>query len=97
LGPGEVFGWAALLKSQPYRLATSTAVEDTECLAINGDALLRILESDPETGDVVMSRFATMITRDFTVPEWVAQLRPVGRRAAPQQWTGLALTMFRLA
>ncbi len=97
LGPGEVFGWAALLKSQPYRLAKSTAVEDTECLAINGDALLRILESDPETGDVVMSRFATMITRDFTVPEWVAQLRPVGRRAAPQQLTGLALTMFRLA
>jgi ABC-type nitrate/sulfonate/bicarbonate transport system permease component/CRP-like cAMP-binding protein len=97
LEPGDVFGWATLLKSQPYRLAKSTALEDTECLAINGDALQRILESDPATGDVVMSRFATMITRDFTVPEWVAQMRPVGRRAVPQQLTGLALTMFRLS
>ncbi len=97
LREGEVFGWAALLKSQPYRLAKSTALEDCECLVIDSKSLLRILESDPETGNVVMSRFATMITRDFTVPEWVAQVRPVGRGSGARQLTGVTLTMFRIA
>ncbi len=97
LGPGEVFGWAALLKSQPYRLAKSTALEDCECLVIDGKSLLRILEREPETGNVVMSRFATMITRDFTVPQWVAQVHSLAHRAQTRQLTGFALTMFRLA
>lgn len=96
LEAGEVFGWAALLKSQPYRLARSTALDDTECLVIDSKALLRILESEPETGDVVMSRFATMITRDYSVPEWVAQVRPLARREQPQHLTGTSLTLFRL-
>jgi hypothetical protein len=30
LEPGEVFGWASLLKSQPYRLAKATAMAETE-------------------------------------------------------------------
>lgn len=97
LGPGEVFGWAALLKSQPYRLADSIAAEPTECLAIESKALLQILASDADTGNVVMSRFATMIKRDFTVPEWVAQVRPLVLREQPAQLTGVALTMFRVS
>lgn len=97
LEAGEVFGWAALLKSQPYRLAKATATRDTECLAISTQTLVKILESEPETGNVVMSRFATMITRDYSVPEWVAQVRPVARREQPRQLTGFALTMFRFA
>ncbi|HVA22865.1 MAG TPA: cyclic nucleotide-binding domain-containing protein, partial [Chloroflexota bacterium] len=97
LGPGEVFGWAALLKSQPYRLAKSTALDDCECMVIDGKSLLRILEREPETGNVVMSRFATMITRDFTVPQWVAQVHSLAHRAQARQLTGIALTMFRLS
>lgn len=97
LEAGEVFGWAALLTSQPYRLAKATASRDTECLAISTQTLLKILESEPETGNVVMSRFATMITRDYSVPDWVAKVKPIERRAQPQQMTGMALTMFRLA
>ncbi len=95
LEPGAVFGWAALLKSQPYRLAKATALEDTECLVIDGKQLMNILESEPETGNVVMSRFATMITQDYTVPQWVAQVQALQGRQADQQMTGLALTMFR--
>ncbi len=95
LEPGAVFGWAALLKSQPYRLAKATALEDTECLVIDGKQLMNILESEPETGNVVMSRFATMITQDYTVPQWVAQVQALQGRRADQQMTGLALTMFR--
>lgn len=96
LHPGEVFGWAALLKSQPYRLAKATALEATDCLVIDGEQLLRILEAEPETGNVVMSRFATMITRDYTVPQWVAQVQPLkGEVKRPAHMTGLSLTMFR--
>ena len=97
LEAGEVFGWAALLKSQPYRLAKATATRDTECLAISTQTLLGILESEPETGNVVMSRFATMITRDYSVPDWVAKVKPIERREQPRHLTGTALTMFRLA
>lgn len=96
LEPGEVFGWAALLTSQPYRLAKATASLDTECLAISTQTLLGILESEPETGRVVMSRFATMITRDYSVPDWVAKVKPIERREQ-QHLTGMALTMYRLA
>lgn len=97
LEAGEVFGWAALLKSQPYRLADSVAMEDTDVLAIDIKALLHVLDANPDAGNVVMSRFATMITRDFSVPEWVAQVRSISRGEPPAQLTGAALTMFRVS
>jgi len=65
---GAVFGSAALLKDQPRRLATATALEKSEVLRIRAEDLTHALERDPATGDVVMSRFATMITHDFTLP-----------------------------
>ena len=97
LTSGEVFGWAALLKTKRNRLADTVAQERTECLAIDAQTLLRILAAEPDSADVVMSRFATMITRDFTVPEWIAQLRPVPRERQPRPSTGVQLVMFRLA
>jgi ABC-type nitrate/sulfonate/bicarbonate transport system permease component len=97
LEAGEVFGWAALLKSQPFRLAKATALSDTECLAIGTQTLLNILESEPETGNVVMSRFATMITRDYSVPDWMVKVKPIERRGQQQHLSGAALTMFRFA
>ena len=65
LKPGDVFGWAALLEKFPRRLAKAVCIERAEVVRISGDELLRVLESDPDTGDVVMSRFATMITREL--------------------------------
>ncbi len=111
LGAGAVFGWAAVLRYHPHRLATTTALERTEVVRLNGAALVRLLASEPETGDVVMSRFATMINREFTVPEDVAVprriARPPGEPAAkalqplpapaPRETTRLALTMYRMA
>ena len=97
LETGEVFGWAALLKSQPFRLAKATAVGDVECLVIDSQKLISILESEPETGNVVMSRFATMITRDYSVPQWVAQVQPISVTTVEKRttMTGMALTLFR--
>ncbi len=96
LSTGDVFGWAALLDKIPARLAKATCIEPTEIIRINGEELLRLLESDPDTGDVVMSRFATMITQDFTVPDLIAQLRSVHRKMHAADSQGMNLTLFRL-
>lgn len=96
LGTGNVFGWAALLEKYPHRLAKALCQDATEVIRINGDELLRLLESDPDTGDVVMSRFATMITRDYTVPDLIAQLRQLHRRMHARDIQGMNLTLYRL-
>ena len=97
LGPGDVFGWAALLEKYPNRLARAVCTEPVEIIRINGDELLRALESEPDTGDVVMSRFATMITRDYTVPDLVAQLRSIHRQMHSGDSQGMNLTLYRLS
>lgn len=97
LGAGDVFGWAALLAKYPHRLAKAVAVGPTEIVRINGDELLRLLESDPDAGDVVMSRFATMITRDYTVPDLIAQMRAIHRKMHARDIQGMNLTMYRLS
>ena len=97
LGPGDVFGWAALLEKYPARLARAVCTEPAEIIRINGEELLRVLESEPETGDVVMSRFATMITRDYTVPDLIAQLRGIHRQLHAGDIQGMNLTLYRLS
>ena len=96
LGPGDVFGWAALLDKYPARLAKAVCIEQADVIRINGDELLRLLESDPATGDVVMSRFATMITRDYTVPDLIAQLRTIHRKLHSGDVQGVNVTMLRM-
>jgi NitT/TauT family transport system permease protein len=104
VGTGEVIGWAALLKNQPRRLATTTAQEDTRVLRINADELLSAFNDDRETGDVVMSRFATMIKNDYTLPDWLAKTRRLSGGSGPRRpeaegdvsSSNMALTMYRL-
>ena len=97
LGPGDVFGWAALLAKYPHRLARAVCIEPAEIIRINGDDLLRLLESDPDAGDVVMSRFATMITHDYTVPDLIAQMRAIHRKMHAGDIQGMNLTLYRLS
>ena len=97
LGAGDVFGWAALLEKYPHRLAKAVCQEATEIIRISGDELLRMLETDPEAGDVVMSRFATMITGDYTVPDLIAQLRQIHRRMHARDIQGMNITLYRMS
>ena len=90
LKSGDVFGWAALLEKFPARLAKAVCIERAEVVRINGDELLRLLESDPDAGDVVMSRFATMIRQDYTVPDLIAQLRTIHRKLHAGDVQGIA-------
>jgi NitT/TauT family transport system permease protein len=97
LAAGDVFGWAALLEKFPQRLARAVVSEKAEIVRINGDELLRLLESDPDAGDVVMSRFATMITRDYTVPDLIAQMRDIHRKMHSGDLQGMSLARYRLS
>jgi CRP-like cAMP-binding protein len=63
--PGSVFGWAALLKEQPRRVATASCLEDSALFVIPGDKLLEVFHNDKDAGYLVMRRLATMIARDF--------------------------------
>jgi CRP-like cAMP-binding protein len=63
--PGDILGWAALLVDQPRRIATVVALEPCRLLAIEGKALLDLLEDDPRSGFLVMQRLAKMITQSF--------------------------------
>ena len=63
LRKGEVFGWAALLESQPVRIAKATCVEPSTLLRINGRRVLDVLEADPASGYVVMRRLSSLIAR----------------------------------
>jgi len=66
LRKGEVFGWAALLESQPVRIAKATCIERSTLLRINGKRVLNVLEADPASGYLVMRRLSSLIARYLT-------------------------------
>ena len=101
---GDVFGWAAVLTGQRGRLAKTVCLEPTELIQINGEDLMDLIKRSPATGDVIMSRFATLITKEFSAPDSVAARLPhfgAGDKPTAQQGSGVAsgwaLTAFRLA
>jgi toluene monooxygenase system ferredoxin subunit len=63
LRKGEVFGWAALLDSQPKRIARATCLEKSSLIRMHGREVLKVLESDPGSGYVVMRRLAELVAR----------------------------------
>jgi toluene monooxygenase system ferredoxin subunit len=63
LNRGEVFGWAALLESQPHRIAGARALEDSVVLRLNGKQAVKLLEADAASGLVVMRRLAALVAR----------------------------------
>jgi toluene monooxygenase system ferredoxin subunit len=63
LKKGEIFGWAALLENHPQRIASARALESSVLLRINGKQALKLLESDPASGFLVMRRLSALIAR----------------------------------
>ena len=104
MGSGDVFGWAAVLEGGRSRLAKTVSLERTDVIRINGEGLMALIRRSPANGDVIMSRFATMITREFSAPDAVAARVPhFGSAAQPAVAqgagvaSGWALTSFRIA
>jgi toluene monooxygenase system ferredoxin subunit len=65
LQKGEVFGWAALLDGHPQRIASARALEKAVVLRVNGKAAIKLLESDPASGFLVVRQLASVIARFF--------------------------------
>jgi len=63
--PGKIFGWAALLRDQPRRVATASCLEDSTLCVIPRDKLLELFSQDHAVGYQVMRRLATTIAGDF--------------------------------
>jgi NitT/TauT family transport system permease protein len=73
---GDVFGWAAVFEGQRGRLAKTVCLERTELIQINGEDLIGLIRRSPASGDVIISRFATLITKEFSAPDSVAARLP---------------------
>lgn len=59
--PGQIFGWSGLVA--PYYYTASALCEtDTRALAINGQALIKVLEQEPAMGSIVFQRLTEVIS-----------------------------------
>ena len=61
LRDGDAFGWSAVLGSTHY---TSSLVSETalESIRIRGSHLLALVRDHPETGKIIMDRFANVVS-----------------------------------
>ncbi len=64
LREGDIFGWSAMIGGKKY---TSSVVSETalECIRIRRQALLDLIEDDPETGIIIIDRLALNVS-----PRW---------------------------
>ena len=65
MGPGQVFGWAALIDERPRRVATADCLEPCTIAVVPAKALLMIFDKDRASGYLVMRRLASLIAKDF--------------------------------
>jgi len=63
---GNVFGWAALTPGAKCRIATASCVTPSTVLAIEGDALIDLMEQDPALGFQLMKQLNLLITGTLT-------------------------------
>lgn len=61
MGPGETFGWSALVLQSQEFTQSARAVAQSEVVAIEGAALRAVLDADRELGYVVMANAARLL------------------------------------
>ena len=62
---GDVFGWAPLVEGHPRRIATAYCLTACEVIAINGEALVRLMEGDPAFGYALLKKLAVLLTSEL--------------------------------
>jgi len=93
LGPGELFGWSAVLNDQTFTAAVST-VEESTLVAFDGDRLRRLFEKHQAIGCRVITNIAAVISSRLEhlrsrladepfAPEWLTSPAQAGRVAPP--------------
>jgi toluene monooxygenase system ferredoxin subunit len=63
---GEVFGWAPLVEGHARRIATAYCLTACEVFAIDGAALMALMESDAVIGYALMKKLAVLLTSELT-------------------------------
>ncbi|MBI2311865.1 MAG: cyclic nucleotide-binding domain-containing protein [Betaproteobacteria bacterium] len=63
---GEVFGWAAVTPGAQRRIATASCLTPCTVLAIDGNGLLELMESDHALGYRIMKQVNVLITGTLT-------------------------------
>jgi toluene monooxygenase system ferredoxin subunit len=63
---GDVFGWAPLVEGHARRIATAYCLTACEVVAIDGGALMSLMESDAGLGYAVMKKLAVLLTSELT-------------------------------
>ena len=62
---GDVFGWAPLVEGHARRIATAYCLTPCEVVAIDGGALVALMESDPGLGYALMKKLAVLLTSEL--------------------------------
>ena len=80
VGPGEFLGENCMVSAHPVRLATATAMVDSELLKIGKAEMVRVLRDEPKLSDMFMH---FLLTRNARIQEdLVDQLVQFQRKAA---------------
>jgi CRP-like cAMP-binding protein len=62
---GDVFGWAPLVEGHGRRIATAYCLTPCEVVAIDGAALMALMESDAAIGYALMKKLAVLLTSEL--------------------------------
>ena len=63
---GDVFGWAALVAGAQKRIATAFCLTSCEVIALNGNDLLALMDSDHSLGYAIMKQLSVLLTGELT-------------------------------
>jgi CRP/FNR family transcriptional regulator, cyclic AMP receptor protein len=66
VGPGEIFGWSALLPIIEIRTASARTLQKTTAVAFDSPALRALCEEDHELGFLVYRRLANVVAARLT-------------------------------
>jgi toluene monooxygenase system ferredoxin subunit len=62
---GDVFGWAPLVEGHRRRIATAYCLTACAVVAIDGGALIQLIESDFALGYAIMKKLAVLLTSEL--------------------------------
>lgn len=62
---GDVFGWAPLVEGHGRRIATAYCLTPCEVVAIDGAALMALMEADAAIGYALMKKLAVLLTSEL--------------------------------
>jgi len=63
---GDVFGWAALIAGAQKRIATAFCLTSCEVIALDGSALIALMDGDHSLGYALMQQLSVLLSSELT-------------------------------